>query len=209
MWVVRWTFYPTHRGKWCISVPASSRLHVCCWLCNCWKWSFCQQVFCVSYHQNRSTNLVGSRNNVPKQPRQLAATSCRVNCFIFISIQKEARIFVPIFRVHAMMCKNNLVYYGVKVAFMCLPHKSMHWAYKLLFSYILSYVFLKLSQFYQSPLMQRVGPCIFSCPFFRLRIMRIFVLIIIIVIMSKVCIISHCLWLYHEIMVCDVCHDLN
>ena len=53
--------------------------------------------------------------------------------------------------------------------------------------------------------MQYVGLCVFSLPISLVMIERIYILCLIIIIKSEVWIITHCLGLGHETMVCAVC----
>ena len=84
-----------------------------------------------------------------------------------------------------------------------------HWTYKMPVRYILSSVWVKLSIFPESSIIQSiihyVGLCVFSLPTTLLIIERICILCLIIIIKSEVWTITHCLGLGHETIVCAVC----
>ena len=78
-----------------------------------------------------------------------------------------------------------------------------HWTYKMPVRYILSSV--RLSIFSPLSITQYVGLCVFSLPSPLVIIERIYKLCLIIIIKSEVWVITHCLGLGHETMVCAVC----
>ena len=97
-----------------------------------------------------------------------------------------------------MMCTNNLIHYGPIVVFLCLhitlPNHHHHhhhhyadlshwkyWTYKMLLRYILSSVFLRLSQFSQLSFML----CVFNLPTSLVMIVKICVFYLIIIIKSE------------------------
>ena len=79
------------------------------------------------------------------------------------------------------------------------------WIYLLLVWYIIVGVCLRLCPFSQSSIMQYVGYCVVSFCISLLMILRIFVLHITIIIRSEIWIISHCLGLCYETIVCALC----
>ena len=81
-----------------------------------------------------------------------------------------------------------------------------YWTSKMLLRYILSSVYLILSQFPQLSFMQYMGLCVFSLPIYLMMIVRISVLYLIIVtIKTEVWPICQCVGLGHATMVCAVC----
>ena len=79
-----------------------------------------------------------------------------------------------------------------------------HSTYKITVRYNLSNVWVRLSIFSQSSIIQYVGLCVFSLPIPFVTIVRIYILWLIIIIKSEVWTITHCLGLGHETMVCAV-----
>ena len=96
-------------------------------------------------------------------------------------------------------------------SFVCTLHHLIiiivqyNWTYKMPVRYNLSSVWVRLSIFSQLSIIQYVGLCVFSLPISFVMIERIYILILIIIIKSEVWIITHCLGLGHETMVCAVC----
>ena len=81
-----------------------------------------------------------------------------------------------------------------------------HWTYKMPVRYILSSVWVRLNIFSQLSFIQYVGLCVFSLiPISLVMIERIYILCFIIIIKSEIWVITHCLGLGHETMVCVVC----
>ena len=81
-----------------------------------------------------------------------------------------------------------------------------YWTSKKLLRYILSSVYLILSQFPQLSSMQYMGLCVFSLPIYLMMIVRISVLYLIVVtIKTEVWPICQCVGLGHATMVCAVC----
>ena len=116
-----------------------------------------------------------------------------------------------------MMCKDNWIYYGQMVVFMCLDFMFglslsfscwciwRYWSSKMLVRYIMSTVCLRLIKFSQLSYIQCMGMCIFSLPISLMMIVRISVLYIIIIIKLEAWPICHYSWLGHETIVCTVC----
>ena len=76
---------------------------------------------------------------------------------------------------------------------------------KILVRYILSNVCLRLIQISQLSFIQCMGLCVFSLSIYLMVIVRIHVSYLIIIIISEVWPICHCLGLDHETMVCALC----
>ena len=104
-------------------------------------------------------------------------------------------------------CRSNwfFVQYNISLSSLC-KLIWRHWTYKIPVRYILSSVWVRLSIFSQISIIQYVGLCVLSLPISLVMIERIYILcVIIIIIISEVWTITHCLGLGHETMVCAVC----
>ena len=80
-----------------------------------------------------------------------------------------------------------------------------HGTYKMPVRYILSSVWVRLSIFSPLSIIQHVGLCVFSLPIPLVMLERIYTICLIIIIISEVRSITHCLGLGDETMVCAVC----
>ena len=78
-----------------------------------------------------------------------------------------------------------------------------HWPNKMLLSYMLPSLCLRLRLFSQLSFIQYMGLCVFAYPI-RLSWLWEYVLYLIIIIKSEVWITNHCLGLGHETMVCNI-----
>ena len=130
---------------------------------------------------------------------------------------RENRKFVFMSIAQLMMSANSGIRFGLQMVFVCLYITSSHhhhcanfiwrhWTYKMPVRYNLSSVWVRLSIFSQLSIIQYVGLCVFSLPISFVMIERIYIyFFLIIIIKSEVWIITQCLWLGHETMVCAVC----
>ena len=134
---------------------------------------------------------------------------------------RENGEFVFMSIVQFMMSANSRIRFGLQIVFVCLYITPSHYhhcanfiwrhrTYKMPVRYNLSSVWVKLSIFSQLSIIQYVRLCVFSLPISFVMIERIYklcliIIIIIIIIKSEVWIITHCLGLGHETMVCAVC----
>ena len=129
---------------------------------------------------------------------------------------RENREFVFISIVQFMVSANSRIRFGLQIVFVCLYITQSHyhhcanfiwrqWNYKMPVRYNLSSVWVRLSIFFQSSIIQYVGLCVFSLSISFVMIERIYILCLIIIIKSEVWTITHCLGLGHETMVCAVC----
>ena len=94
------------------------------------------------------------------------------------------------------------------VVFVCLHITLLHYHHyadvsesielKMILRYILSSMWLWLSQFSQLSFMQYIGLCVFSLHVPRVMVVRIRVQYFVITIKSKIWTICHCLWLGHD-----------
>ena len=112
------------------------------------------------------------------------------------------------------MCANDRLHYNMNVVFIY-SHITLislsslyrffwsHWTYKMTVWYILSSMWLRLSQFSQLPFLCNIRGSVFKLPISLAMILRIGVYYLII--KSKVWVISHVLWLGPETIVCAVC----
>ena len=96
------------------------------------------------------------------------------------------------------------IQYTISLSLMC-KLIWRHWTYKMPVRYILSSVWVRLSIFSPSSIIQYVGLYIFSLPISVVMIEIIYILCFIIIIKSEVWTITHCLGLGHETMVSTVC----
>ena len=128
---------------------------------------------------------------------------------------RENREFVFIIIVQFMMSANSRIRFGLQIVLVCLYSTPFHypslckltwrhWTHKMPVRYILTSVWVRLSIFSQLSIIQYVGLCVFSLPISLVMIERISILCFIII-KSEVWIITHCLMLGHETMVCAVC----
>ena len=129
---------------------------------------------------------------------------------------RENREFVFISIVQFMMSANSRIRFDLQIVFVCLyitpshyHHCAnfiwRHWTYKMTVRYNLSSVWVRLNIFSQLSIIQYVRLCVFSLPISFVMIERIHILCLIIIIKSEVWIITYCLGLGYETMVCAVC----
>ena len=127
---------------------------------------------------------------------------------------RENREFVFIIIVQFMISANSRMRFGLQIVFVCLYITPSHYHHCANLSEdteltdILSSLWVRLSIFSQSSIIQYVGLCVFSVPISSVMIVRIYILCLIIIIKSEVWTITHCLGLGHETMVCAVCLSL-
>ena len=103
---------------------------------------------------------------------------------------------------HTRLC----VQYTISLSSLC-KLIGRYWTYKMPVRYtVFCRVWVRLSIFSPLSIIQYVGLYVFSLPIFLVMIERIYILcLIIIIIKSEVCTITHCLRLGHETMVSAVC----
>ena len=128
---------------------------------------------------------------------------------------RENREFVFIIIVQFMMSANILIRFGLQIVLVYLYSTPSHYHHCAMLSegielimpvrYILSRVWVRLSIFPLSSIIQYVGLCVSSLPISLGMIEIIYILWLIIIIKSEVWTITHCLGLGHETMVSAVC----
>ena len=115
--------------------------------------------------------------------------------------------------VQFMMSANGRIRFSLQIVFVCLYITPSHYHHGANFIWrhwtinacqIWFVVCVRLSIFSQWSIIQYVGLCDFSLPISFVMIEGIYILCLIIIIRSEVCI-THCLRLAHETMVCAVC----
>ena len=126
---------------------------------------------------------------------------------------RENREFVFISIVQFMMSAHSRIRFGLQIVFVCLYITPSHYHHCANFiwrhrthtmpvRYSFSSVWVRLSILSQLSIIQYVGLCVFSLPISFVMIERIYILCLIIITKSEVLIITHCLGLGHETMVC-------
>ena len=87
-------------------------------------------------------------------------------------------------------------------------YHHMHWTYKMFFRLCSVEWVSNIKSIFSVHFMRHMGLYTFSLPIYLLKIVGISVFHLIIIVKSKMCFISHCLRLGHEIMVCVICLDM-
>ena len=109
--------------------------------------------------------------------------------------------------------------FGLQIVFVCLyitpshyHHCAnfiwRHWTDKMPVRYNLSSVWVRLSIFSQLSIIQYMRLCVFSLAISFVMTERLYILCLIIIIKSEVWIITHCLGLGQETMLCAVCFSI-